>query len=44
MENFLSLKQAEFYVSGIDKLVFKWQEAIQNDGQYTTYWNEFIVE
>ena len=34
VENFLSLKPAEFYLRGINKLPDKWQEAIQYNGNY----------
>ncbi len=34
MENFLRLKPAEFYLRGINKLSDKWQEVIQNNGEY----------
>ena len=35
MENFLSLKAAEFYSRRINKLLGKWQEVIQNNSKYT---------
>ena len=39
VENFFSSKPTEFYLRGINKLLDKWQEAIQNNGEYTINWN-----
>ena len=39
VEIFLSLKSAEFYLRGINKFPNKWQEMIQNNGEYTINWN-----
>ena len=39
VENFLSSKSDEFYLRGINKLLDKWQEVIQNNGEYTIDWN-----
>ena len=35
VENLLSWKTIEFYLSGINKLPDEWQEVIKNDGKYT---------
>ena len=35
MENFLRLKPAEFYLKGINELLDKWQEVIQNNVEHT---------
>ena len=35
----LSLKPAEFYLGGINKLHDKWQELILNKGKYAIHWN-----
>ena len=34
VENFFSSKAAEFYLRGTNKLPDKWQEVIQNNGEY----------
>ena len=39
VENFLRLKPAEFYLRRINMLLDKWQEVIQNNGEYTIDWN-----
>ena len=35
VENLLSSKASEFYLRGRNKLTDKWQEVIQNNGEYT---------
>ena len=35
----LSSKPISFYLRGINKLLDKWQEVIQNKGNYTIDWN-----
>ena len=37
--NFMNSKPAEIYSSGINKLPGKWQEVIQNNGEYIIDWN-----
>ena len=44
VENFLSLKPAEFYLRGINNLLDKWQEVIENNDEYIIDWNKFIVK
>ena len=39
VENFLSLRAAEFYLRKINKLPDKCQRAIQNNGDYIIGWN-----
>ena len=39
VENFLSLKPAEFYLRKINNLPDKWQEVSQNNSKYTIDWN-----
>ena len=39
VENFLGSKLTEFYLKGINKLLDKWQEVIQNNDKYTIDWN-----
>ena len=39
VENFWSSKPAKFYFRGINKQLDKWQEFIQNNGEYTRDWN-----
>ena len=34
VENFLSSKSTEFYLRGINKLLDKWREVIQDNGEY----------
>ena len=42
LENFL--KPGESCLRGINKLADKWREIIQDNGEYTIDWNEFILE
>ena len=35
-------KLAEFYLRGMDKLPDKWPKVIQNSGEWTVDWKEFI--
>ena len=44
VENLLSTKPAEFYLRGINTLLYKLQEVIQNNGEYNIDWNQFIVK
>ena len=34
---------AEFKLRGLNKLQDKWQEMIQNNGEYTIDWNLFFI-
>ena len=43
VENFLSSKSVIIYLKEI-KQPDKWQEVIQNNGEYTIDWNSFIHE
>ena len=35
---FLNTKPGEFYLTGINKPLNKWQEQVQNNGRYTIDW------
>ena len=39
VENILSLRPAVFYLSGINKVLDKWQKVIENFGKYTIDWD-----
>ena len=44
VENFLTLKLAEFYLRRTNKLPDKWQELVQYNREFTIDWNWFIVK